>query len=126
MGVNLGKNKLSGHPVADYEAGVRVFGKVADYLVVNVSSPNTPGLRNLQQKEELEDLVDHVNAWKFEVLEICIITSFLLNYVYTFINLLLTIAEVILPYVVSVSAHSECTVRKEKKPILFLLLVCNL
>lgn len=62
MGVNLGKNKLSGHPVADYVSGVRVFGKVADYLVINVSSPNTPGLRDLQGKKELEELLDQVVA----------------------------------------------------------------
>ncbi|XP_025115969.1 dihydroorotate dehydrogenase (quinone), mitochondrial-like isoform X2 [Pomacea canaliculata] len=62
MGVNLGKNKLSGHPVSDYVTGVRIFGKVADYLVINVSSPNTPGLRDLQGKKELEELLDQVVA----------------------------------------------------------------
>lgn len=62
MGVNLGKNKLSGHPVSDYVTGVRIFGKVADYLVINVSSPNTPGLRDLQGKKELEELLDQVSA----------------------------------------------------------------
>ncbi|XP_070186457.1 dihydroorotate dehydrogenase (quinone), mitochondrial-like isoform X3 [Littorina saxatilis] len=62
MGVNLGKNKLSGHAVADYVAGVKVFGKVADYLVINVSSPNTPGLRQLQGRQQLEELLDQVVA----------------------------------------------------------------
>ncbi|KAL8588251.1 hypothetical protein ACOMHN_057969 [Nucella lapillus] len=62
MGVNLGKNKLSGHPVADYVSGVKVFGKVADYLVVNVSSPNTPGLRDMQGRQQLEELLDQVVA----------------------------------------------------------------
>lgn len=62
MGINLGKNKLSGHPVGDYVAGVQVFGKVADYLVINISSPNTPGLRDMQGRKELEQLLDQVVA----------------------------------------------------------------
>ena len=60
MGVNLGKNKESADPVDDYVLGVRLFGEVADYLVVNVSSPNTPGLRNMQGGEQLEELLDKV------------------------------------------------------------------
>lgn len=48
LGVNLGANKDSNDFVADYVAGISVFSSVADYLVINVSSPNTPGLRNLQ------------------------------------------------------------------------------
>lgn len=53
VGVNLGKNKLATDAVADYVEGVRALGPLSDYLVVNVSSPNTPGLRALQQKDEL-------------------------------------------------------------------------
>lgn len=60
IGVNLGKNKLSADATEDYVAGVMKFGKIADYLVINVSSPNTPGLRGLQKKEELEHLISHV------------------------------------------------------------------
>ena len=40
IGVNLGKNKLSETAVEDYVSGVQKFGKVADYLVINISSPN--------------------------------------------------------------------------------------
>ena len=40
IGVNLGKNKLSETAVDDYVAGVKKFGEVADYLVINISSPN--------------------------------------------------------------------------------------
>ena len=58
--MNLGKNKTSDSPVGDYVEGVRTFGPLADYLVINVSSPNTPGLRNMQGKEQLEALVDKV------------------------------------------------------------------
>ena len=56
VGVNVGKNKDSEDAAADYVAGVRRFAGVADYLVVNISSPNTPGLRDLQSKARLEKL----------------------------------------------------------------------
>ena len=60
VGVNLGKNKTSEDAVADYVAGIEVFADLADYLVVNVSSPNTPGLRALQGRGELEGLLKGV------------------------------------------------------------------
>ncbi|XP_051830650.1 dihydroorotate dehydrogenase (quinone), mitochondrial isoform X2 [Antechinus flavipes] len=60
LGINLGKNKSSSDAAADYVEGVRVMGPLADYLVVNVSSPNTAGLRNLQGKEELRQLLSKV------------------------------------------------------------------
>jgi dihydroorotate dehydrogenase len=56
VGINLGKNKESADAVADYLAGLRTLGRFADYLVVNVSSPNTPGLRQLQAAEALDPL----------------------------------------------------------------------
>eukprot|EP00511_Aplanochytrium_stocchinoi_P000377 CAMPEP_0204823502 /NCGR_PEP_ID=MMETSP1346-20131115/1577_1 /ASSEMBLY_ACC=CAM_ASM_000771 /TAXON_ID=215587 /ORGANISM="Aplanochytrium stocchinoi, Strain GSBS06" /LENGTH=387 /DNA_ID=CAMNT_0051950167 /DNA_START=151 /DNA_END=1314 /DNA_ORIENTATION=- len=60
LGINLGKNKTSSSAVDDYSKGVNTFFDVADYLVVNVSSPNTPGLRNLQAKKELSELISGV------------------------------------------------------------------
>ncbi len=60
VGVNLGKNKTSDRPVADYVSGVERLGPVADYLVVNVSSPNTPGLRSLQGRSQLRSLIGPV------------------------------------------------------------------
>jgi len=57
LGINLGKNKLSQDAVADYRAGIQAFAPLADYLVINISSPNTPGLRALQSRSELETLV---------------------------------------------------------------------
>ncbi|XP_029986914.1 dihydroorotate dehydrogenase (quinone), mitochondrial [Sphaeramia orbicularis] len=60
LGINLGKNKLSQDAGADYLEGVRALGPLADYLVVNVSSPNTPGLRDLQGKAELYQLLQTV------------------------------------------------------------------
>ncbi len=60
VGVNLGANKDSADRVADYVTGVAVLGPLADYVVVNISSPNTPGLQALQGKAELDDLLSRV------------------------------------------------------------------
>ena len=60
LGVNIGANKDSEDFVADYVTGVTRFAEVADYLTVNISSPNTPGLRNLQADEALERLLGAV------------------------------------------------------------------
>ncbi|HEY0628686.1 MAG TPA: quinone-dependent dihydroorotate dehydrogenase [Sphingomicrobium sp.] len=57
VGVNIGANKDSADRIADYVAGVRSMSPVADYLTVNISSPNTPGLRNLQAGGELVELL---------------------------------------------------------------------
>ena len=57
LGVNLGKNKAQEDAAADYAEGARRLGPYADYLTINVSSPNTPGLRALQQREELEAIL---------------------------------------------------------------------
>ena len=61
LAVNLGKNKTSAADSNDdYIKGVRVLGPYADVVVINVSSPNTPGLRALQGKETLEKLLKDV------------------------------------------------------------------
>jgi len=57
LGVNLGKNKTSTHETQDYEDGIMALGRYADYLVINISSPNTPGLRNLQKSEPIRRLL---------------------------------------------------------------------
>lgn len=57
LGINLGKNKETVDAAADYEIGAARLGPLADYVVINVSSPNTPGLRALQGKVPLQDLV---------------------------------------------------------------------
>ncbi|XP_026294452.1 dihydroorotate dehydrogenase (quinone), mitochondrial [Frankliniella occidentalis] len=57
IGVNLGKNKTSSDPVKDYVDGIMKFGAVADYLVINISSPNTPGLRDWQNSSQLQKLL---------------------------------------------------------------------
>ncbi|WP_309650513.1 quinone-dependent dihydroorotate dehydrogenase [Nocardioides sp.] len=65
LGVNIGKTKVvpdddQAAVEADYEKSARLLTPHADYLVVNVSSPNTPGLRNLQSVEKLRPLLEHV------------------------------------------------------------------
>ncbi|WP_227010369.1 quinone-dependent dihydroorotate dehydrogenase [Pelagibius marinus] len=60
VGVNLGKNKDTADAAGDYVLGAAALGPLADYLVVNVSSPNTPGLRALQGRGELETLLGRV------------------------------------------------------------------
>lgn len=62
VGINIGANKDSKDFVADYEAGIKTFGHLANYFTVNISSPNTPGLRNLQTAESLTVLLDRVFA----------------------------------------------------------------
>ena len=57
VGVNLGKNRESEDAAADYAAGILRFSDLADYLVVNISSPNTPGLRGLQAAQPLRGLL---------------------------------------------------------------------
>jgi dihydroorotate dehydrogenase len=57
LGINLGKNKTTEDAAADYEIGIRRLAPFADYLVINVSSPNTPGLRALQGRAPLQDLI---------------------------------------------------------------------
>jgi dihydroorotate dehydrogenase len=60
VGVNVGANRDSPDRVADYVKLIEAFAPVASYFTVNVSSPNTPGLRNLQQAHILDDLLAKV------------------------------------------------------------------
>ena len=57
IGVNVGANKDSTNRIADYAEGVRRMAPVARYLTINISSPNTPGLRGLQEEGELRELL---------------------------------------------------------------------
>jgi len=57
VGVNIGANKDSEDRVADYRAAFARLAPMADYIAVNISSPNTPGLRGLQDRDELERLL---------------------------------------------------------------------
>lgn len=60
VGINIGKTKLADDAVADYRTSATLFRDIADYIVVNVSSPNTPGLRDLQAVESLRPILSTV------------------------------------------------------------------
>lgn len=60
FGANIGKNKVTEDGAADYEIGIEAVAPYADYLVANISSPNTPGLRAMQGREILADMIDRV------------------------------------------------------------------
>ena len=62
VGVNIGANKDSTDRINDYVKGIEVFENVASYITINISSPNTPGLRNLQSKDDLKRLLARTNA----------------------------------------------------------------
>lgn len=66
VGVNIGANKDATDRIADYVAGIRRFYPVATYFTANISSPNTPGLRDLQAKESLDALLFAVLAARSE------------------------------------------------------------
>jgi dihydroorotate dehydrogenase len=66
VGVNIGANKDSADRVADYVAGIRRFYALATYFTVNISSPNTPGLRDLQARDSLKVLLEAVLAARDE------------------------------------------------------------
>ncbi|MEE8247219.1 MAG: dihydroorotate dehydrogenase (quinone), partial [Alphaproteobacteria bacterium] len=67
VGANIGCNSDSDDAVPDYEQGLRALHGLADFLVVNVSSPNTPGLRALQARAPLERLLGRLMAVRDEV-----------------------------------------------------------
>jgi dihydroorotate dehydrogenase len=67
VGVNLGANKDSADPAADYCQGLIALNDLASYLVVNISSPNTPGLRSLQSRSHLQELLQRLHAARQEL-----------------------------------------------------------
>ena len=67
VGINIGMNKEQTNPAEDYCALIRALAPMASYLTVNISSPNTPGLRNLQQKDVLSELLGELMAARKEI-----------------------------------------------------------
>ncbi len=61
IGVNIGYNKDTKNPLQDYQFCLKKFYSVADYITINISSPNTPGLRSLQMKDKLEPLLKNIS-----------------------------------------------------------------
>lgn len=62
VGVNVGANKDSADRIADYVSGIETFADLASYFTINISSPNTPGLRGLQERGALEELLARVGT----------------------------------------------------------------
>ena len=62
VGVNIGANKNSKNPIADYRHATAALAGLADYITLNISSPNTPGLRDLQTERHLQSLLSAVRA----------------------------------------------------------------
>ena len=62
LGVNVGANKTSSNPTEDYRVAVARLAGFADYVTLNISSPNTPGLRDLQTQEHLASLLQAARA----------------------------------------------------------------
>lgn len=60
LGINIGMNKNQTKPAEDYTTLIRMLGPMADYLTINISSPNTPGLRDLQKRDPLLELLSKV------------------------------------------------------------------
>lgn len=61
IGINIGANKDSTDRIADYVRGIEIFSGIANYIAINISSPNTPGLRGLQSPKELQQLLGRLN-----------------------------------------------------------------
>ena len=60
LGINVGPNKDSDNRINDYLTGIEKFHEVADYITINISSPNTENLRNFHDKEKLQDLLKSI------------------------------------------------------------------
>ena len=60
LGINVGPNKDSKNRMNDYLIGLKTFHEVADYLTINISSPNTESLRNFHEKDKLEELLKSI------------------------------------------------------------------
>ncbi len=67
VGANLGANKDSHDRIEDYVTGLRSLSGLVDYFTINISSPNTPGLRGLQNKGELEELIRRLLEARLEL-----------------------------------------------------------
>ena len=67
LGINIGKNKRSKNPVSDYKFLYNLVQPYTDYVTINISSPNTPGLRDLQKKDNLEKMLSTLSKHKKKI-----------------------------------------------------------
>jgi len=70
VGINIGKNKSTQNDIDDYLYCLEKLGKYSDYITINISSPNTPGLRDLQLRGKIEQLVKKIQAKQSEIEEL--------------------------------------------------------
>ena len=70
VGINIGKNKSTQNDIDDYLYCVEKLGMYSDYITINISSPNTPGLRDLQLRGRIEQLVKKIQAKQSEIEEL--------------------------------------------------------
>ena len=66
IGINIGINNNTSNTIEDYCIGLEKLGPLAHYITINISSPNTPGLRNLQNRGQIEELVKSLHRRKKE------------------------------------------------------------
>ena len=64
VGINIGANKDTEDKLSDYQIGIKKFSAIADYITINISSPNTPGLRDLQSGQNFQELIKYIKAHK--------------------------------------------------------------
>ena len=64
LGINIGPNKETKNKLADYLVGLKKFNEVADYITINISSPNTENLRNFHNQEKLDELLNEIKKEK--------------------------------------------------------------
>ncbi len=64
LGINIGTNKNTDNPILDYKFLYKIVQSYADYITINISSPNTPGLRDLQKKERLNKMLKEISKFK--------------------------------------------------------------
>ena len=82
VGVNIGKNKNSSEAIDDYLIGLEELGDLASYITINISSPNTEGLRDLQLRGKIEKLIKKIIDKRDEIKNIKIITTRIISYYY--------------------------------------------
>ena len=64
IGINIGANKDTKDKLSDYQTGIKKFSAIADYITINISSPNTPGLRDLQSGQHFQELIELIKVNK--------------------------------------------------------------
>ena len=67
LGINIGPNKDSNNRLNDYLIGLRTFHKIADYITINISSPNTENLRNFHDEKKFDELMNSIQEEKVKI-----------------------------------------------------------